>query len=235
MEHTLKSVDTGLGGLSHAVAAMGDLAVAQVRASIDVFVRHDLADAAKVVRADDALDLQDAEIEKRAVGFIALHQPVADDLRRPIAAMKIAMQLERCGDLAKNIGKRVARMEGPGAEEQVSAIVELGQLAADRLAAVVNAYRQGDAQGAYTVWLKDTEIDERHDEVLQNIVSGMINQPGTVGDSTHLLFIAKNLERIGDHATNIAETVHFAVSGEPLTEERPKGDSSPFAVVRPPA
>ena len=221
MEHTLKSVDAGLGLLAHGVAALGDLAVAQVRASIDVFVRHDLADAAKVVRADDALDLQDAEIEKNAVRFIALHQPVADDLRRPIAAMKIAMQLERCGDLAKNIGKRVGRMNAAASASKVAPIAELGELAAERLAAVVAAFRGDDAQGAYSVWLKDTEIDERHDSVLREIVAGMVADPATVEDGTHLLFIAKNLERIGDHATNIAELVYYQITGADLTE-RPK-------------
>ena len=220
-DHTRTVIDADLGGLTHAVSAMGDLAVSQVRAAVDVFGRHDLAAAAKVVRADDALDIQDMEIERNAVKFIALRQPVADDLRRPIAAMKIAMQLERCGDLAKNIGKRVARMETGSSDAQTGPIVELGALAADRLAAVVNAYRQGDAQAAYSVWLKDTEIDERHDAVLQNIVSGMINEPGTVGDGTHLLFIAKNLERIGDHATNIAELVHYQITGQDLAD-RPK-------------
>jgi phosphate transport system protein len=221
LDHTVTAVDAELGGLAHAVAAMGDLAVAQVRAAVDVFARHDLDTAAKVVRADDALDIQDAEIEKAAVRFIALRQPVADDLRRPIAAMKIAMQLERCGDLAKNIGKRVARMETAGDKAQVGAIVELGSLVAERLGVVVNAYRQGDAQAAYTVWLKDTEIDERHESVLQGIVSGMVKAPGTVGDGTHLLFIAKNMERIGDHATNIAELVHYQITGRDLAD-RPK-------------
>ena len=220
-DHIVSRIDADLGSLSHAVAAMGDLAVAQVRAAVDVFSRHDLAGAAKVVRGDDALDLQDADIERSAIRFIALRQPVADDLRRPIAAMKIAMQLERCGDLAKNIGKRVARMQAAGGEAQVVAIVELGQMVADRLGAVVNAYRQGDSQAAYTVWLKDTEIDERHDVVLQGIVAGMIGDPGTVGDGTHLLFIAKNLERIGDHATNIAELVHYQITGQDLAD-RPK-------------
>ena len=222
-DHTLTQIDADLGGLTQAVAAMGDLAVTQVRAAIDVFQRHDLQAAGKVVRADDALDLQDAEIEKAAVRFIALRQPVADDLRRPIAAMKIAMQLERCGDLAKNIGKRVGRMDTAGGEAQVSAIVELGHSVAERLGAVINAFRQGDAQGAYTVWLKDTEVDERHDAVLQGIVSGMVNEPGTIGDGTHLLFIAKNLERIGDHATNMAELVHYQITGQDLSDKpRPK-------------
>ena len=221
MDHTLKAVDDDLDILTHAVAAMGDLAVAQVRASVDVFVRYDLDDAAKVVRGDDALDLQDAEIEKNAVRFIALRQPVADDLRRPIAAMKIAMQLERCGDLAKNIGKRVARLEGAPTEVQSAPIAELGRMVGESLAAVVNAYRNDDSQGAYNVWARDTEIDQRHDGVLREIVSGMISAPETVSDSTHLLFIAKNLERIGDHATNIAELVYYQLTGNDLAD-RPK-------------
>jgi len=221
MEHTLKSVDAGLGDLSHNVAALGDLAVAQVRSAVDVFVRHDLKGAAKVVRADDALDLQDAEIEKSAVRFIARHQPMADDLRRPIAAMKIAMQLERCGDLAKNIGKRVGRMNAAATEAKSAPIAELGQMAADRLSSVVGAFRANDAQGAYTVWLKDTELDERHETVLRDIIAGMVADPASVEDSTHLLFIAKNLERIGDHATNIAELVYYQITGDDLTE-RPK-------------
>ncbi|PZQ60997.1 MAG: phosphate transport system regulatory protein PhoU [Phenylobacterium zucineum] len=200
---------------------MGDLAVAQVRASIDVFLAHDLATAAKVVRGDDALDLQDAEIEKRAVRFIALRQPVADDLRRTIAAMKIAMQLERCGDLAKNIGKRVGRMASAAPAGQAAPIGELGRLVTERLGAVVEAYRSDDSQGAYAVWLKDTDIDERHEASLREIVAGMVADPATVGDGAHLLFIAKNLERIGDHATNIAELVHYQITGQEL-DNRPK-------------
>jgi phosphate transport system protein len=221
MEHTVRAVDADLDGLSKDLAAMGDLAVAQVRAAVDVFGRHDLATAAKVVRADDALDLQDAEIEKRAIRFIALRQPMADDLRRPIAAMKTAMQLERCGDLAKNIAKRVARMAAPAEPDAATGVVELGRLAADRLAAVINAFRQGDAQAAQEVWSKDTEIDERHDAVLAQIVGIMTADPARVGDGTHLLFIAKNLERIGDHATNIAELVYYQITGGELAD-RPK-------------
>jgi phosphate transport system protein len=221
VDHTLKAVDVDLGTLSHAVAAMGDLAVAQVRASIDVFVRHDLPAAEKVVRADNAVDLQDIEIERGAVRFIALRQPMADDLRRPIAAMKIAMQLERCGDLAKNIAKRVPRLTVAPTEAQANSIAELGRMASERLAAVINAYRGDDAQGAYNVWLKDTDIDERHEGVVREIVAAMAADPETTGDSIHLLFIAKNLERIGDHATNVAELVHYQITGTDLAN-RPK-------------
>ncbi|WP_296599984.1 phosphate signaling complex protein PhoU [Phenylobacterium sp.] len=221
MDHTLKAVDDDLGALTHDVAALGDLAVAQLRASVDVLVRYDLPAAEKVVRADNAVDIQDAEIERKAVRFIALRQPMADDLRRPIAAMKIAMQLERSGDLAKNIAKRVPRLDAAPSEGHSALIAELGRMAAERLAAVVNAYREDDAQAAYTVWLKDTEIDERHEGVVREIVAGMAAQADTVGDSIHLLFIAKNLERIGDHATNIAELVHYQITGQDLAD-RPK-------------
>lgn len=221
MEHTVRAVDIDLDGLAKDVAAMGDLAVAQVRAAVDAFQRHDLAMAAKVVRADDALDIQDVEIEKRAIRFIALRQPMADDLRRPIAAMKTAMQLERCGDLAKNIAKRVGRMAAPAESAQMTAVAELGQLVADRLAEVIDAFREGDAQGAHAVWINDTEIDERHDAVLKQIVAAMMAAPASVSDGTHLLFIAKNLERIGDHATNIAELVYYQITGGELAD-RPK-------------
>jgi phosphate transport system protein len=221
MEHTVRAVDKDLDALTHDVAAMGDLAVAQVRAAVDVFLRHDLNTAGKVVRADDALDLQDAEIEKRAIRFIALRQPMADDLRRPIAAMKTAMQLERCGDLAKNIAKRVGRMAAAADAAQASSVAALGELVAERLAEVIDAFRQSDAQGAYNVWVKDTEIDERHEAVLKDIVAGMMAAPDSVADGTHLLFIAKNLERIGDHATNVAELVYYQITGGELAD-RPK-------------
>jgi phosphate transport system protein len=224
MDHTLKAVDADLGGMTHGIAAMGDLAVSQVRASLDAFLSHDLDLAAKVVRGDDALDIQDNEIEKAAIRFIALRQPMADDLRRPIAAMKISMQLERCGDLGKNIAKRVIRMDAPTRSDVAEPIAELGRLSADRLATVVNAFRDGEAQAAYSVWLKDTEIDERHEQVLAGIVTSLDSKKSaaqTAGDWAHLLFIAKNLERIGDHATNLAELVHYQITGREL-EDRPK-------------
>jgi phosphate transport system protein len=221
MDHTLKAVDTELSTLARDVAAMGDLAVAQVRAALDVFLSYDQVSAAKVVRGDDALDLQELEIEKLAVRFIALRQPLADDLRRTIAAMKIASQLERIGDLGKNIGKRVGAMQAAGAGDQIGPIGDLGRLAVERLIAVVDAYRRNDAQAAYTVWLKDTDIDEMHNQVLRDLMAAMMTAPDSVPDYTHLLFIAKNLERIGDHATNIAELVHYQLTGADLSD-RPK-------------
>jgi phosphate transport system protein len=222
MQHTLKAVDAELAALHRDVVAMGELAVAQVRAALDVFERHDATVAALVVAADEQLDNLDADIERRSVRFIALRQPMADDLRRPIVAMKTAMQLERCGDLAKNIAKRVGRMDGRPGEPQARAVSELGALVAARLAAVVAAVRDADAQGAYDVWARDTDIDEKHEGVLREVVSCMTRDPAQVGVCTHLLFITKNLERIGDHATNIAELLHYEITGQDLAD-RPKG------------
>ncbi len=221
MDHTLKAIDEDLAALGRDVADLGALAVEQTKAAVAAFMAHDVAAAAKVVTADERLDEADADIERRAIRFIALHQPMADDLRRPIAAMKSAMQLERCGDLAKNIAKRVSRMNGRPGATQTAAIGELGTLVAVRLEAVVGAWRDGDALAAFDVWSKDTDVDERHEAVLREIVACMTADPASVGVCTHLLFIAKNLERIGDHATNIAELVHYQLTGQDLSH-RPK-------------
>ena len=221
MDHTLSAVDEELRELRAGVLALGESAVGQVRAAVQAFSRHDLAAAAAVVQADARLDALDMEIEGKAVRFIALRQPMADDLRRPIVAMKAAMQLERCGDLAKNIAKRVGRMAGQAQPTPAAAIAELGELVATRLAQVVAAFGADDPDAAYQVWSNDTDVDLQHEGVLREIMSCMAAQPDLVGDYTHLLFIAKNLERIGDHATNIAELVFFAATGQDL-DQRPK-------------
>ena len=221
MDHTLKAVDGDLDDLSAEVVQMGELAVSQTTAALHAFVHHDLGQALAVVAADERLDEMEARIERRAIRFIALRQPMADDLRRPIVAMKSAMQLERCGDLAKNVAKRVGRLDGRPAAAQAQALDELGALVAGRLSAVVGAYRDGAANAAFEVWSRDTEVDEKHEAVVGGIIGAMTADPASVGVCTHLLFIAKNLERIGDHATNIAEMVHYQLTGQDLSH-RPK-------------
>ena len=221
MEHTVRAVDEELKALRRDVVSLGELAVRQVRAAVDAFARHDAAAAAEIAAADARLDALDTDIENRAVLFIALRQPMADDLRRPIVAMKTAMQLERCGDLAKNIAKRVGRMEGAAASDPAASIARLGSLVAERLGAVVAAFGADDADGAYQVWSRDTDVDARHEEAMREVMTCMSGGSGSLGDCTHLLFIAKNLERIGDHATNIAELVHYQLTGDDLTD-RPK-------------
>ena len=142
-------------------------------------------------------------------------------LRRPITAMKTAMNLERCGDLAKNIAKRVGQMGDAADKAQAGGVVSLGALVADRLEAVMHAYSASDAQGAFNVWAKDEEVDRKHEALFADILAGMSTGPEAIAVGAHLMFMAKNLERIGDHATNIAEMVYYEITGQDLTG-RPK-------------
>lgn len=221
MEHTFKAVDEELNALHRDVAAMGDMAVEALRSAVAAFVRYDVGEAAIIAAGDAKLDEMDADIERRAVRFIALHQPMADDLRVPITALKTAMSLERCGDLAKNIAKRTPQLKGPPAKAQADGLSELGDLVAERLAEVMAAYRSADAEAAKHVWERDTDIDELHDRVFNAILESMSGDPASIEASTHLLFISKNLERIGDHATNIAELICYQATGVELSD-RPK-------------
>jgi len=221
MEHTFKATDEALNRLARDVAAMGDLALAQLREAVAAFVAHDVAGARETAARDARLDEMDADIERRAVRFIGLHQPMADDLRAPITAMKTAMNLERCGDLAKNIAKRTAQQKGPPTPTQADGLRRLGVLVASRLEEVIAAYRAADATTAKSVWERDTDIDALHEEVFRGILGDMSGDPSSIEASTHLLFITKNLERIGDHATNIAELVCYQATGGELLD-RPK-------------
>ena len=218
MEHTFKAVDEELNALHGEVVRMGEVTVSQLRAAVAAFVKHDAAEAARVAAADAELDRMDAEIERRAVRFIALHQPMADDLRAPITAMKTAMNLERCGDLAKNMAKRTRELAAPPSAGQSRALADLGALVAGRLAEVMAAYSSGDAEAATRVWEKDAEVDILHERVFRDILQSMSGDPSGIEASTHLLFITKNLERIGDHATNIAELVCYEATGVELGE-----------------
>jgi phosphate transport system protein len=221
MSHTYKAIDEELQALHGEVAAMGELAVTQLVAAIDAFLRNDEDQAARVAAQDAQLDEMEAAIERRAVRFIALRQPVADDLRAPIGAMKTAMNLERCGDLAKNIAKRTPQMKTKPEGAVAKGVGDLGALVAKRLAEVVEAYRAFDADAAKAVWENDTDVDELHERVFHEILESMSGDPTSIECSTHLLFITKNLERIGDHATNIAELICYQATGGELVD-RPK-------------
>jgi len=221
MSHTYKAIDEELQRLHGEVAVMGELAVTQLVAGVDAFLRKDENQAARVAAQDVQLDDLEAAIERRAVRFIALRQPVADDLRAPIGAMKTAMNLERCGDLAKNIAKRTPQMKTKPQGAVAKGVGDLGALVAKRLAEVVEAYRSFDAVAAKTVWEKDTDVDELHERVFHEILESMSGDPASIECSTHLLFITKNLERIGDHATNIAELICYQATGGELID-RPK-------------
>ncbi len=226
-EHTVKAYDEELAFLSAETARMGRLAVAQVRDAVKAVVSGDTALGERVIDGDAELDLAEAGIEQAAVKLIALRQPVSVDLRDVISAMKIAGNLERCGDLGKNIAKRALVMSGAKLRSPATGSVErMGQLVVARLGQVMEASRDKNIELAAQVWRRDEEIDQQYDALFRELLTFMMGDPVTITASTHLLFIAKNLERIGDHATNIAELVHYQITGDPIPgATRPKWDA----------
>ena len=225
-EHIVRSYEDELNQLAAEVVRMGGLAEAQVNDSIQAFARRDVPLAQAMISRDGKLDTMEAEIERAAIRMIALRQPMANDLRRTMAAMKIAMNLERCGDLAKNIGKRTLILaEAEPAGPVTRSIERMGKLVASRLKEVSDAYTASEVDRAVSVWSRDTEVDEHYESLFRELLTYMMGDPRTITAGAHLLFVAKNLERIGDHATNIAEIVHFEITGQEIVSERPKLDT----------
>ena len=225
-DHIVKAYDEELNHLAADVARMGGLAEAEVSDALDTVTNRDMTLVQLVIERDLKLDALDAEIERRTIRLIALRQPVAQDLRRTVAAMKIASNLERIGDLAKNIAKRGAVLASSEPITPLTRSIErMGRLVATRLKDVLDAYTTGDLERAIGVWSQDDEVDEHYDSLFRELLTYMMGDPRTITAGAHLLFIAKNLERIGDHATNIAEIVHYEISGEELPTERPKWDA----------
>lgn len=224
-QHTVKAYDADLDAITAELARLGGLAEAQVGDAIRAIGARDLALASAVIERDATLDALEADIQQKAIRLIALRQPVADDLRRIVAAIKISGDLERCGDLAKNIAKRTLIIaESDPLTPITSSIERMGELVADRLKEVLDALAAREIDRAVAVWREDHEIDEHYDSIFRELLTYMMGDPRTITACAHLLFVAKNLERIGDHATNIAETLFFEITGQPLTDERPKTD-----------
>jgi phosphate transport system protein len=224
-EHTVKSYGDELAHLTAEVTRMGGLVEAQVADSIAAIARRDGPLAQAVVAGDERLDNLQAEIERKAFKLIALRQPMAVDLRHSVAALKISMSLERCGDMAKNIAKRALILtEADPMTALTRSIERMGRLVQGRLKDVLDAYTTSDLQRAIGVWSRDEEVDEHYNSIFRELLTYMMGDPRTINACAHLLFVAKNLERIGDHATNIAEIIHFELTGEELVSQRPKLD-----------
>ena len=223
-EHTVRSFSEQLEALSAAVAQMGGLAEAQLADAIEAIGRRDTALAESAVGGDRRIDALQQEIEERALKLLALRQPMAVDLRETLAAIKTASELERIGDLAKNIAKRAIVLNREQPIRLTQSLARMGRQALSQLKLVLDAYSDRDAEGAEAVWAHDGEIDETYNSLFRELLTYMMEDPRTIGMCTHLLFVAKNIERTGDHATNIAEVVYNMVRGEPLGAERPKAD-----------
>ena len=216
--HTVKAFDDDLGQLRALIGEMGGIAENAISEAIRALLQRDHAAASTVVANDKRLDALEAEVETRVVQLIALRAPLADDLREVIAALKIASVVERIGDYAKNIAKRVPVLEGSGRIEPLSLLPEMGRLVSEMVHNVLDAFTARDAQLALQVCERDRAVDDFYDSIFRTLLTFMMEDPHNITASTHLLFIAKNLERIGDHATNAAEMVYYAATGTRMAE-----------------
>jgi phosphate transport system protein len=224
-EHTVKSYDVELGLIGSKIAEMGGIAEKMLVDSMDALAKLDTDLAKRVLTSDPKLDQLQREIEDLVVRTIVRRQPMAIDLRELMASIHIAGDLERTGDLAKNIAKRAIKLaDDPRVMRAVVGLKHMAEVAALQLKDVLDAYAQRDIERAKQVWSRDAELDALDDSIFRDLLTFMMEDPRNISFCTHLLFCAKNLERVGDHATNIAENVHFMVSGTALPVNRPKGD-----------
>ena len=232
--HIVKSFEQELNKLRALLTDMGGLVESEVALACDAVLERDAAAAARAVEADPQVDALEREVEQFVIRLLALRQPMAQDLRQIVASLKISGDLERIGDYAANVAKRSMVLDQFSLPFSFTGLANMARLVQANLKLVIDAIGEGDADKSIEVWRSDESVDEIYNALFRELITYMMEDPRNITPCTHLLFIAKNLERIGDHATNVAETVYYAVTGTPLTGTRPKGDSSAYAVVRPP-
>ncbi len=226
--HTLKAFDEDIERLRALINEMGRLAHGAIGEAMRCLVERDIEGALRVVEEDKKLDALEIETERRVVQLIALRAPMAGDLRDVVAALKISGVVERIGDYAKNIAKRVPLLQGQSNNiEPLSLLPEMARVATQMVLDVLTAFVERDAEAAVRVCERDRAVDDFYDSVFRTLLTHMMENPQTIGQAAHLLFVAKNLERVGDHATNIAEMVYYAATGEhmaePATRQRAPG------------
>jgi len=226
-EHIVRAFEEELVSLGEKIAQMGGVVEKQLAEAVDALHKRDSELAQKVINDDKTADAFEHQIEEQAILMIVRRQPMALDLREIMAAIRVSAELERVGDLAKNVAKRVLAI---GAEPQpkrlIHGVQHMSQLAMEQLKNVLDAYSQRDADKAMKVWLRDEQVDAMYTSLFRELLTYMMEDPRNITACTHLLFAAKNIERIGDHATNVAEMVYYLVHGEALTDQRPKGDET---------
>jgi len=222
-DHTVRAYDDELMEIGRKITEMGGIAETMLANAIQSLVKGDTDLAQRVIATDPKLDVLESEIEEKAILTIARRQPMAIDLRALVSAIRIASDLERIGDLAKNVGKRVVAIDGQFAPQKiVGGVIHISDLALDRLHRVLDAYAHRDVEAAMAVWNQDEEIDQLYNSLFRELLTYMMEDPRNIGFCAHLLFSAKNIERIGDHATNIAETIKYLVTGETVVTDRPR-------------
>ncbi|MEM9726725.1 MAG: phosphate signaling complex protein PhoU [Pseudomonadota bacterium] len=223
---TVDQFDSDLPSLRARLSAMGGLAEEQLAGALEAVRRRDLQLARRVAAADAELDRRDAAVEAAALRLLALRQPLAQDLRETVAALRISAALERVGDLAKNIARRAESLMDHNRPPAETAIFRMGEIAQRQLADALDAYGARDVAGALDVWKRDVTLDELHNSVFQDLIVDMTRDSRLVSQGAQLLFVAKNIERVGDHTTCIAEMTYYVANGRPLSGERPKASAS---------
>jgi phosphate transport system protein len=232
-QHVVKSYDQELKRLRGMITQMGGIVETQVALAAEAIMHRDAAAATRAVEEDPKVDALEREVETFVIRLLALRQPVAGDLRQIVAALKITGDIERIGDYAANVAKRSIVLAEFSLPYSLAGLAHMARLVQQQLKSVIDAFGDNDADKAMEVWRSDQVVDDIYNAIFRELITYMMEDPRNITPCTHLLFIAKNLERIGDHATNVAETVYYAVKGESLPESRPKGDTSAYAVVRP--
>jgi phosphate transport system protein len=230
-DHTVRSFDDDLKRLDHLIAEMGGLAEVQLAGAIEALVRRDVELATAAAAADARIDALEAQLDQHTISLLARRQPMARDLREIVGALKTASMIERIGDYAKNIAKRTAAIAEVTPVPSVQSVARLGELAQAMVKDVLDAFLARDRAKADAIRLRDRDLDALHTAIFRELLTYMMEDPRSISACTHLLFVAKHLERIGDHATNIAEIVHFLVTGEAPTDQRPRGDESEFVIA----
>jgi phosphate transport system protein len=225
-DHIVKSFDDELAQLNTAIARMGESAQSQFAATMNALRRHDVEAAARVIHDDIDIDALGRDIETRAIRVLALRQPIARDFREVLSTLRIVVEFERICDFSANTCKRVIALGTHSPKNWLSEISELGELTKKQLADVVTAFSERNQERAITVWACDEQIDDTYTGISRRLIDYMKADPQHVAIGTHLMFIAKNVERIGDHVTNIAEVIYYLVTGNVLDAPRPKGDKT---------
>ena len=218
MEHTVKAFDEDITRLRGLIAEMGGIAELAISEAMQALVAGDESLAKDIIERDKKLDALETEVDEMAVRILALRAPMADDLREIVAALKIGGVVERIGDYAKNIAKRIGRIENKSKFEPLTLLPAMGEIAAEMVHDVLTAYAARDPVLAVEVIERDDKVDAFYDSIFRNVVSHMVENPATISSAAQLLFVARNIERIGDHATNVAEMVHYSATGSYPTD-----------------
>ena len=225
--HTVKSYDEELALLVSTIARMGALAESQLANAVQAMLQRDSDLANQVVTEDVTIDELEQDVHKRVVRLLALRQPLAIDLRHIVIGLKVSSDLERIADYATNLAKRSIVLNQFPLVNPVTGIVRMSRLAQELIRDVIDAYIERDRDKAITTWRRDEEVDEMYVSLFRELVTYMMEDPRNITACTHLMFMAKNIERIGDHVTNIAESIHFLIEGTPLRGRRSKGETYP--------